>query len=289
VKFCFALSFSPLDQYVPLAVAGDECGFAAVACSDHLVNPEVLTVPYPYTDDGSRRWEPFTDWPDPFVAIGAMASATTRLRFFTNVYGLPLRSPFVVAKAVGTAAVLSGNRVALGVGMGSMADEFHIVGAEWAGRGRRADEMIDVMRALWAGGWVEHHGEHYDFPKLEMSPAPTEPPPVYIGGLSDAALRRAARNDGWISDLHSTAELAEYRKRIDRFRAELGREDEPFTFIASCNDAGDYDGYRRLEDAGVTHLLTLPWIFYGGYTDDLQQRLDGIRRFADDVLSRFDD
>jgi probable F420-dependent oxidoreductase len=288
MKFCFALSFSALDQYVPLAVAGDECGYEAVACSDHLVNPEVLTSPYPYTEDGERRWEPFTHWPDPFVVIGAMAAATTRLRFFTNVFGLPLRSPFAVAKAVGTAAVLSGNRVALGIGMGSLRDEFDIVDAPWSGRGKRADEMIEVLRTLWSGGWVEHHGEHYDFPKLEMSPTPTEQPPIYVGGLSDVALRRAARNDGWISDLHSTAELADYRRRIDALRAEVGRADEPFTFVGSCNDAYDYDGYRRLEDAGVTHLLTLPWIFYGGYTDDLQRRLDGIRRFADDVIARFD-
>jgi probable F420-dependent oxidoreductase len=288
VKFCFALSFSDLSQYVPLAVAGDEHGFEAVACSDHLVNPEVLTSPYPYTDDGSRRWEPFTDWPDCWVAIGAMATATTRLRFFTNVYGLPLRDPFSVAKAVGTAAVLSGNRVALGAGMGSLEDEFSIVGAQWKARGKRADEMIDVLHALWSGGWVEHHGTHYDFPRIEMSPTPTEQPPIYIGGLSDVALRRAARNDGWISDLHSTTELAEYCRKLDIYRAEYGRTDTPFTVVGSCNDAYDYDTYRRLEDVGVTHLLTLPWIFYGGYTDDLQQRLDGIKRFADDIITRFE-
>ncbi|MGI8664289.1 MAG: TIGR03619 family F420-dependent LLM class oxidoreductase [Acidimicrobiales bacterium] len=288
MKFCFALSFSALDQYVPLAVAGDEHGFEAVACSDHLVNPEVLTAPYPYTEDGSRRWEPFTDWPDPFVAIGAMAAATKRLRFFTNVFALPLRSPFVVAKAVGTAAVLSGNRVSLGIGMGSLEDEFAIVDAPWKGRGKRADEMIEVLRTLWSGGWVEHHGEHYDFAKLEMSPTPTEQPPIYVGGLSEVALRRAARNDGWISDLHTTAELAAFRGRLDALRADCGRSAEPFAMVGSCTDAYDLDGYRRLEEAGVTHLLTLPWIFYGGYTDDLQQRVDGIKRFADDIIANFD-
>jgi probable F420-dependent oxidoreductase len=287
VKFCVALSFSDTSQYLSLAKAADECGYEAVACSDHVVNPEVLTSPYPYTADGSRRWEPFTHWPDVWVTIGAMAAVTTNLRFFTNVYGLPLRDPYAVAKAVGTAAVLSGNRVALGVGMGSLEDEFNIVGAPWAGRGKRADEMIDVLRTLWSGGWVEHHGVAYDFPKLEMSPAPTEQVPIYVGGLSDVALRRAARNDGWISDLHSTAELVEFRRRIDEERRKLGREHEPFAFVASCNDAGDYDGYRRLEDAGVTHLLTLPWIFTHGFTDELQPRVDGLHRFADDVLSRF--
>src|SRR4051794_27008672 len=180
---------SPLEQFVPLAKVADERGWDAVACSDHVVNPEVIHSVYPYTEDGGRRWEPFTDWPDCWVAIGAMAAATTRLRFFTNVYGLPLRDPFSVAKAVGTAAVLSGNRVALGAGMGSLEDEFTIVGAQWKARCKRADEMIDVLHALWSGGWIEHHGTHYDFPRIEMSPTPSEQPPIYIGGLSDLALR----------------------------------------------------------------------------------------------------
>ena len=86
MKFCFALSFSPLDQYVPLAKAADEHGWHAVACSDHVVNPETITSVYPYTADGGRRWEPFTEWPDCWVSIGAMAGVTERLQFFTNVY-----------------------------------------------------------------------------------------------------------------------------------------------------------------------------------------------------------
>src|SRR4051794_23254716 len=202
MKFCFALSFSPLDEYLPLAKAADECGWHAVTCSDHVVNPKEISSKYPYTDDGSRRWEPFTQWPDCWVAIGAMAGATERLNFFPNVYVLPMRPPFVVAKEVATAAVLSNNRVALGIGMGWMEEEFGALEQSFAQRGKRADEMLDVMRKLWAGGWVEHHGEFYDFDALEMSPAPSAPVPVYVGGISNPALRRAARNDGFVSDLH---------------------------------------------------------------------------------------
>lgn len=287
MKFCVALSFSDTTQYLPLARAADEAGYDSLACSDHLVNPEVLTKPYPYAVDGSRRWEPFTHWPDAWVAIAAMAAVTEQIRFFTNVYALPLRNPFAVAKAVATAAVLSGDRVALGAGMGSMEDEFRIVGSEWRGRGARADEMIEVMRKLWTPGWAEHHGEHYDFERLEMSPAPSEPVPIYIGGLSDVALRRAARNDGWISDLHSAEEITSYCKRLGAERSAIGRDQAPFAVIAACNDAVDYDGYKRLEEIGVTHLLTLPWIFYSGWTTDLRARIEGLHRFADDILARF--
>jgi probable F420-dependent oxidoreductase len=273
--------------YLPMARVADEAGWWACACSEHNANPEVTRSEYPYTSTGDRRWEPFTPWPDPVVAIASMAAVTERLNFFTNVYVMPLRSPFAVAKAFGTLAVLSGNRVGLGIGMGWMEEEFDLMQQPFPRRGKRGDEMIEVLHALWSGGWVEHHGEFYDFDKLEMSPAPTEQIPVFVGGLSDAALRRAARNDGWISDLQSTEQLAEACATLARYRADLGRSDAPFTVIASCNDAADYDGYKRLEAAGVDVLLTWPWVFYTGFKSDDQQRLDGVRLFADDIISRF--
>ena len=286
MKFCIGLGFSPVDQYLPLAKAADERGWDTIAVSDHVVNPETITSVYPYTQDGGRRWEPFTPWADPWVAIGAMAAITERLRFTTNVYVLPMRTPFHVAKVVATAAALSGGRVALGIGMGWMEEEFALLEQPFARRGKRADEMLEVLRALWAGGWVEHHGEFYDFGRVEMTPAPGHLP-IYVGGLSDAALRRAARNDGWISDLHTTAELTDICSRLAAMRAEIGRDGEPFAVLASCRDAWDLDGYRRLEDAGVTHLVTQPWYFYAGETDDIAARVEGIHRFADDIIDRY--
>jgi probable F420-dependent oxidoreductase len=283
VRFCIGLGFSPVDQYVPLAEAADQRGWDTICVSDHVVNPETIESVYPYTKDGGRRWEPFTPWADPWVAIGAMAAVTERLRFTTNVYVLPMRPPFHVAKVVATAAALSGGRVALGIGMGWMEEEFALMEQPFRNRGKRADEMLEVLRKLWAGGWVEHHGASYDFGRVEMHPAPGHVP-VYVGGISEPALRRAARNDGWISDLHTTAELAEICGQLRRYRAEVGREDQPFHVLASCKDAYDLDGYRRLEDAGVTHLITQPWLFYGGESDDLDTRVTGIHRFADDIL-----
>lgn len=283
MRFSVATAYLPPEELLPIARAADEAGYHALSLADHVVNLETLTTEYPYTDDGNRRWEPFTPWVDPMVAIGAMGAVTERLRFFTNVYVLPLRNPFTVAKTVATASALTGGRVGLGVGMGWCEEEFDLVEARFHQRGARADEMLDVLAKLWAGGWVEHRGRFYDFDRLEMTPTPGGPVPIYVGGLSDAALRRAARHDGWISDLISTDEAAEYRATIDRHRNEVGRSGD-FSMIVSLDDAVTADEFRRAEAVGVTDILTMPWVYHGGFELPLDQKLDGLRRFADEVV-----
>lgn len=287
MQFCYSATFSAPDELVTLAQAGDGTGWSTLTVSDHILNPVQTRSTYPYTKDGSRRWEMGSPWPDPWVTIGHLSAVTTSLRFLTTVYILPARTPVHVAKQVGTAAVLSGNRVSLGIGMGWMEEEFEAMGTPFARRGKRADEMIDVIRALWTGEVVEHHGEHFDVPPVEMLPAPSEPVPVIVGGVSDAAFRRAARNDGWVSDLHTIEEIADIRRRIDGYRAEYGRSDEPFAFYGSLKDAWDLDGYRRAADAGVTHLVTMPWYFYAGPEADLAGKVEGIRRFAEDIIAKW--
>jgi len=287
MKFVVSFAFSSTAHLLEMARAADDAGFEAVAVSDHVVHPENIKTPYPYTRDGRTRWEPFTDWPDCWVTIGAMAAVTRRLRFVTGIYVLPMRNPFLVAKAVGTAAVLSNDRVALGIGAGWMRDEFDLMGQEFERRGKRMDEMIEVMRKLWGGGMVEHQGQFYDFDRLEMSPVPNAEIPIYVGGLSKPALRRAARiGDGWISDLHTIDELREIVAELRAQRADSPRAARPLQIIAAATDAFDVDGYRRLEDVGVTHVQTMPWIFYGGSILSLEDKCDGMRRFGDEVIAR---
>ena len=120
-----------------------------------------------------------------------MAAVTERLRFFTNVYVLPMRNPFVVAKTVGTAAVLSGNRVSLGIGMGWCEEEFELLEQPFRRRGKRADEMLDLLRALWTGEMIEHHGEFYD-----VAPARDEPAGHRADARSTSAARRTRRCGG---------------------------------------------------------------------------------------------
>ena len=287
MKFAASLAFSDPTHFCELARAAEESGWDTLVLSDHVVHPEKIETPYPYTADGAPRWKAPAPWPDPWVSVGAMAAVTQRIRFLTGIYVLPLRNPFLVAKAVGTAAVLSGDRVSLGIGVGWMKEEFDLLEQDFRGRGRRADEMIEVLRKLWAGGMVEHHGHFYDFGRLQMSPAPRGRIPIYVGGISEAALRRVGRvGDGWVSDLHTAKELKQIVEQLRVYRAEYGRADEPLEVVAACSDAFDVDGFRRLEEIGVTQLLTMPWLMYGGSTESLDDKRDGLRRFADDIISR---
>ena len=285
MKFALSLAFTDPAEFCEIAVAADAAGWDTLVVSDHVVFPEKIRTPYPYTEDGAPRWDAEAPWPDPWVAVGAMAAVTRRIRFLTGVYVLPLRNPFVVAKTVATAAVMSGDRISLGLGVGWMREEFDLLEQSFATRGRRTDEMIEVLRTLWRGGMVEHHGEFYDFEKLQMTPAPRRPVPLLGGGFSDPALRRVARSlDGWISDLHSYDELGEIVGRIRAYRAEYGRDDSPLQIVGACMDTFGIDGYRRLADLGVTHTLAMPWMFYSGKDASLRDKVDGLKRFAGEII-----
>ncbi|MEI7716045.1 MAG: TIGR03619 family F420-dependent LLM class oxidoreductase [Mycobacterium sp.] len=282
MKFYVSSAFLDTREIIDIARAADDLGYDGIAIPDHVVNLQTLDTPYPYTKDGQRRWQPFTDWPDPWVLVGALAQVTTRLRFVTTVYIPAMRNPYSAAKAIGTAAVLASGRVELGIGVGWCREEFALMGERFDARGRRTDEIIDLMRALWTPGWTEFDGEFYPTPRLEMEPTPP-PIPVYAGGLSDAALRRAARNDGWIGDLISTDQAIEAVGRVRELRAKAGLTMDDFTVITPLTDAFAPAHYQRAADAGITGIITMPWMFYGGADATLAEKVDGMRRFREDL------
>ncbi|MGF2943656.1 TIGR03619 family F420-dependent LLM class oxidoreductase [Mycobacterium sp. Lab-001] len=282
MRFYVSSAFLNTREIIEIARAADELGYDGMGIPDHVVNLETLDTPYPYTKDGQRRWQPFTDWPDPWVLVGALAQVTTRLRFVTTVYIPAMRNPYSVAKAIGTAAVLASGRVELGVGVGWCREEFALMGERFEARGKRTDEMIALMRALWRPGWTEFDGEFYPTPRLEMQPTPP-PIPVYAGGLSDAALRRAARNDGWIGDLIDTDRAIEAVGRLRELRAENGSTMDDFTILTPLTDAFTPADYQRAADAGITGIITMPWMFYAGRDATLADKIDGMARFRADL------
>ena len=289
MKFAASLAFTDTEDYVELAQVAEAHGWDTLVLSDHVVHPEKISSKYPYRDDGQRPWEAPDDWPDVWVAMAAMGAVTQRLRFLTGVYVVPMRNPFHLAKAIGTAAVLTNYRVELGIGLGWMRDEFELLGEDFDSRVARTSEMIEVMRKLWTGEMVEHHGRFYDFDRLNMRPAVRGAVPLVVGGVSDAALRRTARiGDGWIPHAIPTAEARDAIAAIQRYRGEYGRGASPFSAVVPLTDAFEPDGYRRAEDVGVTHVLTTPWVIYGGSHRSLADKRDGLRRFADEVIAKMD-
>lgn len=282
MRFYVATGFLDTSELVEIAKAADDLGYDGMGIPDHIVNVESLSTPYPYTRDGQRRWQPFTHWPDPWVLVGALAQATTRLKFVTTVYIPAMRDPYAAAKAIGTAAFLAGGRLELGVGVGWCRDEFELVGQAFERRGKRTDEMLTLMRELWAPGWTEFSGEFYSTPRLEMEPSPPHIP-IYAGGLSEVALRRAARNDGWIGDLISTERALAPVARLRQLRAESGLAMDDFTVITPLTDALTIADYERAEAGGITHILTMPWVFYAGLDCTLAEKIDGLKRFRKDL------
>jgi len=283
VRFSISTAFLPTDQLLPIARAADELGYDSLAIPDHVVDLETLSTPYPYTPDGARRWGPDAEWPDPWVLVGALSAVTTRLRFFTSVYVPALRSPFQVAKSVGTAAVISGNRVALGVGIGWCEEEFELLEQGFRTRGRRTDEGLALIKELLSPGWREFHGDFYDAPRLVMEPTPSAPVPVYVGGLSEIAFARAVRHDGWVGDMYSTDEAIGWATRLGEVRAEAGATGD-FAVIVALTDAFLPDQFARAAAGGVTDCMTMPWLYYSARDAPIELKLEGMARFADDVI-----
>lgn len=279
-------AYQPIDELVPLARAAEEAGFRALSIADHVVDLETVQTPYPYTPNGERRWTPDVDWPDPWVTVGALSQVATRLQFFTSIYVAAMRNPFVVAKAVGTAAALSGGRVALGVGVGWCREEFDLLEQEFATRGRRTDEALDLMKALWAPGWTEFCGEFYSCERLAMKPEPPGPVPVWVGGLSDVAMRRAARHDGWVGDMATVDEAIAIAARLRELRTEAGRDlDEPFDVVPALTDALAPEDFARAAEGGVTMCMTMPWMYYVGQHAPLADKIAAVERFGAEVIA----
>jgi probable F420-dependent oxidoreductase len=285
LDFYVSTAFLDTREAIDVARAADDLGYHGMAIPDHVVNLETLETPYPYTKDGRRRWEAFTDWPDPWVMIGSVALVTTRLRFVTTVYLPAMRDPYSAAKAIGTAAVLAGGRLELGIGVGWCREEFTLLGQRFDRRGKRTDEMLELMKKLWQPGWTEFQGEFYSAPRLEMEPTPPRIP-IYVGGLSDVALRRAARHDGWIGDLITTERALERLGRLRELRAENGLTMDDFAVITPLTDAYTPEHYERAEAAGITAIVTMPWMFYAGRQSTLAEKIDGMRRFRKDMRLR---
>ena len=286
-----------LDQYLEIAQHAESVGFYGMSIADHLVMPTgELESKYPYTPDGKMWWPEDVPWPDPWITLTALGVATKTLRLATNIYLAALRDPFTAARSVAAASVFTDGRVRCGVSSGWIKEEYELMGVDFHTRGRRLDETIDVMRKLWSGQSVSHHGEFFDFENALASPAPPEKVPVWSGGASPAALRRAARNDGWLGVPMMFDALVETVEGLFSSRREMGKSDEPFDVCCSLIQPLTQDLESRLDALGAHHNMVLPWVVTpwgrapwlrdGEDVSLLDTKKKAMDRFAEKVIHR---
>jgi probable F420-dependent oxidoreductase len=265
MKFWQSVAWAEAEQLTEVAKFAEEVGFHGVINADHLFIPRTTSSVYLYSEDGKMMHEPDTPYPEVWSSFGAMAAVTTRLRFTTSVYLLALRSPLEIAKATGTLARISDNRISIGFGVGWIKEEFDAMGVDFHTRGKRTDEMIEVLRKLWGGEgrWVSHQGRFFQFPEIEIVPAPSRPVPIYCGGTSAPALRRAATLcDGYIGPGHTAEEVPGVLAHLQRLRAEAGRDHLPFETILPIKPMSPPPSagtFKRLEELGMTATFAAPF------------------------------
>jgi len=299
MRFGFHMFMVPPEEHREIAAVADAWGWDSIQVADAPFFPEVVSVPYPYTPDGKRFWP--LDMPvlDPWIAITNMAVVTRRIRFLPSVLRLAVRQPLLEAKNLCSVASVANDRLAVGVGLAWMPEEFKWLRQDMKTRGVRQDEAIQILRLLMKGGMQEFHGQYYDFDRLIMAPVPKKPIPIYVGGVTPPAMKRAARlGDGWLSIINNKEDVPKVIAELNGYRKEYGRDREPFDIMMHCPNAETIDDIRRLEDLGVTDLQITPWSVPGILADmgvgtimqqqpPLAVKLDAIKRYADQVIARF--
>ena len=289
MRFSYAESMTDPSFYASLARAAEDAGYDSMVVPDSICYPRHSDSVYPFYPDGSREFLEDKPFLEPFSLIPALGAVTTRLRFVTFVLKLPVRNPVLVAKQATSTAVLTGNRLVLGVGTSPWREDYEVTGVPWAHRGQRMDEELQIIRGLSAGGYFEYHGTVFNFAPVKINPVPSEPLPILIGGHGDAALRRAARaGDGWLHGGGDPADLPGLLARLAELRRAEGTAGRPFEVHVISMDAYTVDGVRRLEDQGVTDAIVgFRWPYQvGPDTEPLTGKLGKLRKFADDVIAK---
>jgi probable F420-dependent oxidoreductase len=288
--FTYHATMCPPEQYIPLAIEAEKQGFQGFTLPDSVCYPKEADTKYPYNADGSRNFLEDVPFLDPFCAITAMGAVTKTLRFSTSVVKLPIRNPVLVAKQAATVAVMTNNRFAFGVGLSPWQEDFDICGEPWQGRGKRFEEMIEIIRGLLSGDYFGYESEFYQIPPCKICPVPDKSIPILIGAHAEPALKRAARiADGWIHAGGTIADLRGYIEKINSYRKEYGTDQKAFEIHAMTEHAYSPEGVSELAEAGVTECIIGFRNPYEGEQDltTVAQKVDMMKWYADEVISRY--
>ena len=261
MKFWLSLvSVREIPQLPELAVYAEQLGFHGLMVGDHLIWPARIETRYPYSADGKIFLPADTPWPDPWVLFAHLGAVARRLHFASNIYLAALRDPFTVAKSVATAAALTGGRVVCGVSAGWLKEEYELAGVDFESRGPRLDELIRAVRELWTGRVVKHEGSVFRFEGI-MCPAPGKLPRIWCGGAAPAAMRRAARNDGWLPLPMTVEQTRAALATIHQVRREAGLSRDGFEVGLPLAEPVTQAAVDALREIGVNDLVVIaPWI-----------------------------
>ncbi len=270
MKFGLAFASSigtDMDSALEICRRADAVGFESVWGGEHVVRPDTISSPYPYSEDGSMPGEPDTLIPDPLIWLAYVAAAAPTMRLGTCILIVPQRNPLVLAKELATLDHLSGGRVELGLGVGWMKEEFEALGIPWERRGARNDEYVEAMRALWAGPHAEYHGEFVDFDPVTSSPRPVNGDiPILVGGDTPAAIRRAARMaQGYFPGTTDPEALGQLIARLGEEAAKRGRSADEIAIhaIFGAQMSDPEAGIAQMAELGVSRIM-LPAFFFAG-------------------------
>ncbi len=285
MQFWQAIPFTHPDDMLVLAPVAEEAGFEGILLADHVFAPEAFSSRYPYDEVGKPPFDGSTHFPEVWSTISALSQHTTTLRFMTNVFMLPLRHPIQIARDVGTAAIFSKNRTVLGFGAGWLREEYEILDMPFEARGRRMDEQIPIIQRLLTGEIVAHDGEYYQFDALRLSPTPSEPVPLWVGGMNEAALRRAGQFcDGWTGAGTSFQETLEILGQLRTQRERFGRLDRPFDCLIPLTQELPPDQMAQLIEMGMTGTVSWPLEFQMPPGATLTEKCAKLRQLGEELI-----
>lgn len=271
-----------------LARLAEAAGFESVLATDHVVIPEDYASTYPYSATGRLPGNLASTFPDPLIWMAYVAAVTTRLRFMTGVIILPQRNPLVLAKQVATLDSMSGGRIELGIGVGWLKEEFAALGVPLERRGKRADEYIAAMRALWRDDSASYSGEFVQFQRVNCDPKPVAGSvPIIIGGHSDAAAKRAGRiGDGFFPSIGTQFDIMPLLDVVRRAAEAAGRDPAAIELMTGCPDALPNSGKDPLAavEERRAHGIGRVVLPVGAFMPDLEESLP---RFGEAVIRHF--
>ena len=279
MKFGVALGALNPHFHLDATMAAEELGYESVWLPEHLIFTRAMSRS-PHPGETHPPVPPDAPIYDAFAYLAFLAARTERVRLGTHVFNIGLRHPFTTARGVQTVDLLSNGRFEFGIGASWLEEEWKATELDFAGRGRRVDEAVEVCKRLFTEETITHHGESFSFDEVVFEPKPVQKPwpPILVGGESKAALRRAARScDGWIGMAHTLESAAAQVETLRSLLAEYGRSDVPFQYVLG-GPVASIDDLRRWEDIGITRMIVSPW-------RRSPEALEAMKRFADAFIT----